>query len=114
VTVGAEGSAYVARELVRRTRAGLPVDVALGLTHTDELAVLLPGCTADTAAGLLRTTVSTIGNVQLPGGAEVELRLAAGVAGYPEHAGDADELYMAADVALSDAVETAQAVAIAI
>jgi GGDEF domain-containing protein len=114
VTVGAEGSAYVARELVRRTRTRLPSDAALGLTHTDELAVLLPGCTAATAAELLRDTAANIGSVELPGGAEVELRLAAGVAGYPEHAGGADELYMAADAALSEAVETAQSVAVAI
>ena len=45
---------------------------------------------------------------------EVEVRLAMGVAGYPEHASDADELYMAADVALADAVESHAPISVAI
>lgn len=112
--VGTDGSGYVARELVRRTRELLPADAALGLTRTDELAVLLPGCTADEAAVVLRSAVDAVGDVQLPGGAEVELRLAVGVAGYPEHASDADGLYMAADAALTDAVESNRALSVAI
>ncbi len=52
-TVGTEGSEYVGRELVRRTRERLPADAALGLTRTDELAVLLPGCTAEDASTVL-------------------------------------------------------------
>jgi CheY-like chemotaxis protein len=106
-TVGSEGSRYVVQELIRRARAYLPDDAALGLTRTQELAVLLPGATADEAAQRLRTAIDGIGpTFQLPGGAEVKLRFAAGLAGYPDHAGDADSLYMAADSALADAVAT--------
>jgi CheY-like chemotaxis protein len=106
-TVGDEGSDYVVKELIRRAVALLPDDAALGLTRTDELAILLPGLTADEAARLLRGATDTLGpTLQLPGGAEVPLRLATGVAAYPEHAGDADSLYMAADNALADAVST--------
>ena len=113
-TVGSDGSAYVAQELVRQARELLPPDAALGLTRTDELTILLPGCRADSAVDLMRVVASSIDQVQLPGGAEVAIRLAVGVAAYPEHAGAADELYMAADAALADAVDRGQPVAVAI
>jgi CheY-like chemotaxis protein len=106
-TVGSEGSDYVARELIRRARALLPDGAALGLTRSDELAIVLPGSTASEAAQLLQRAIDTLGaTFLLPGGAEVPLRYAVGVAGYPEHAGDPDSLYMAADNALADAVAT--------
>jgi diguanylate cyclase (GGDEF)-like protein len=112
--VGNDGRDYVARELVRRARELLPADAALGLARTDELTVLLPGCTSAEAVDQLRDATRTIDAVQLPGGAEVEIRLAVGVAAYPEHASDADGLYMAADAALADAVDRGQPVAVAI
>ena len=113
-TVGSDGSDYVARELVRQARELLPPDAALGLTRTDELTILLPGCTSAVAVDVLREATRTIDQVQLPGGAQVEIRLAVGVAAYPEHAGGADELYMAADAALADAVDRGQPVSVAI
>jgi PleD family two-component response regulator len=112
--VGSEGSDYVAKELVRRGRELLPGDATLGLTRSDELAVLLPGLTADEAARVLTFTIDSLDQVRLPGGAEVALRFAVGVAAYPEHASDADGLYMAADVALADAVDTDKPMAVAI
>lgn len=103
--VGRDGVAYVARELIRRAGTLLPEDAALGLTNSVELAILLPGTEADDAARLVRGAVDTIGtSIQLPGGAEVPLRFAVGIAAYPEHASDADSLYMASDSALADAV----------
>lgn len=113
-SVGREGGDYVARELVRRARELLPGDAALGLTRTDELAVLLPGLTSDEAAKVLTFAFDSLDEVQLPGGAEVPLRFAAGVASYPEHASDADGLYMAADAALADAVDRNETLAVAI
>jgi hypothetical protein len=35
----------------------------------------------------------------------VRIELAAGLASFPEHAGSVDELYMAADAALAEAVD---------
>jgi CheY-like chemotaxis protein len=103
--VGTDGVTYVARELIRRAGTLLPEDAALGLTNRVELAILLPGTEADDAARLLRGAVDAIGDsIQLPGGAEVPLRFAVGIAAYPEHANDADGLYMASDSALADAV----------
>lgn len=105
--VGSEGSDYVTRELIGRARALLPHEAALGLTRTDELAIVLPGLTAGEAAKLIRGAIESIGaTFRLPGGADVPLRYAAGVAAYPEHASDADSLYMAADNALAGAVAT--------
>lgn len=104
-TVGRDGSDYVVRELIRRARALLPDEAALGLTRTDELAIVLPGLAAAEAAARLREAMDSIGtSFPLPGGAVVPLRYAAGLAAYPEHATDADSLYMAADNALADAV----------
>lgn len=103
--VGAAGGAYVVRELVRRARELLPDDAALGLTQRAELAVLLPGGDATVAQRTLRQALDGIGELCLPGGAVVPLRFACGVAAYPQHAQDADGLYMAADAALADAVE---------
>ncbi len=114
-TVGTEGAAYVARELVRRARTMLPEDAALGLTRTDELAILLPGCTATDAARLLTGAVDSIGSsIELPGGARAPLGLAVGIAAYPEHASDADGLYMAADTALADAVDRGEPLVVSI
>lgn len=112
--VGRDGSGYVTKELVRRTRERLPPEAALGMTRPDELAILLPGRPSSEAATLLRSTIEAIVGVRLPGGAEVEIRLAAGVAGYPEHASDADGLYMAADAALEDAIDGDKSLSIAI
>ena len=112
--VGAHGTSYVVRELVRRAREHLPPDAALGLTHSNELTILLPGCTSEEAISLLQETTRTIDRVQLPGGTDVEIRLAVGVAAYPKHAAVADELYMAADAALADAVDNCTPFAVAI
>ncbi|MGH9275782.1 MAG: diguanylate cyclase domain-containing protein, partial [Acidimicrobiales bacterium] len=113
-SVGNEGGDYVARELVRRGRDLLPGDAALGFTRTDELAVLLPGLTAEEAAKVLTFAIDSLDEVRLPGGAEVPLRYAVGLAAYPEHASDADGLYMAADAALADAVDRNETLAVAI
>jgi len=113
--VGRDGSGYVAKELIRRVRSLLPPDTALGLTRSDELAILLPGATAADAAGLLTGALDSIGtSMELPGGAEVPVRFAVGVAAYPEHAADADGLYMAADTALTDAVDRGEPLVVSI
>jgi PleD family two-component response regulator len=113
-SVGADGLAYVAKELVRRARSVLPDEVVLGLARTNELAVLFPDTTAQEAAPLLTFALDSIEELSLPGGAIVPLRLAAGVASYPDHAGDADALYMATDAALTNAVDRHESVAVAL
>jgi DNA-binding response OmpR family regulator len=77
----------------------LPLDTVLGRGEDDEIAVILPGASAgETTAELTRSLAAC--------GADVR----AGVAAAPTHASTADELYMAADAALADAVETGQTV----
>lgn len=114
LNVGDAGTEYVVKELVKRARELLPGEAALGLTRTDELAILLPGTTALEAAKLITFAMDSIEGVRLPGGADVPLAFAAGVAAYPEHAGDADGVYMAADAALADAVDQGQQVVVAL
>jgi CheY-like chemotaxis protein len=114
MAVGRDGATYAVRELVRRLRGLVPDEATLGLTHHDELAVLLPGMSSQDATKLLTFAIDSIREVVLPGGARVPLSLSAGVAAYPQHASDADGVYMAADVALADAVERSAPVAVAL
>ncbi len=112
--VGEEGAQYVVAELARRARELLPADGTVGLTRGDELAVVLPGLSAVAAAKALTFVTDSLDSQHLPGGAEVRLRFAAGVAAFPEHAADADGLYMAADAALSQSVDEDTTLTIAI
>jgi CheY-like chemotaxis protein len=113
--VGDDGASYVVQQLLRAAREVLPRDVVLGRTRSDELALLLPGVTAAEAE---RTVVNGLAAmpevITLPGGAEVPIRFACGLAAYPDHAGDADELYMAADSALAEACEKGRQLVVAI
>lgn len=112
--VGDEGAEYVSREIVRRMRDLLPEDASFGLTRSGELALLLPGSEARQAVGVLNKAVEAIREIELPGGYTAAVTFAVGVAGHPEHAADSDGLYMAADSALADAVETRRSVVVAL
>ena len=95
---GSDGVTYVVRELITVARRHLPEAAVLGRTDANELAVLVSGPPADEIEPhLARALAATPGSLQLPGGAEVKIDLAAGLASFPEHAGSVDELYMAAD-----------------
>lgn len=105
--VGLEAGNFVAKSVVEKIRSSLPPQVALGITRTDEVAILLPNTKAGEAEQQLEGVIAALGtSFSLPGGARVPLRFSVGVASYPEHAGDADSLYMAADTALAEAVST--------
>ncbi len=106
VTVGADGLAWLVRQLVDDVRRLLPPGGAIGRTDTDELVVLLPGLPARPAAAAVEQALGGLrGSRSLPGGAEVHADPVAGIAGWPEHAVDAEGLFMAADAALADAVD---------
>jgi DNA-binding response OmpR family regulator len=105
--VGASGRDHVLRRIIRAGGDALPPDAVLGLMETDEVAVVLPDRDVDGAEQVLRPVLETQGGVStFPGGASVPVDLACGVASYPTHAADVDELFMAADAALTDAVES--------
>jgi GGDEF domain-containing protein len=103
---GAEGVSYVMRELIAVIRAHLPEGAVLGRTETSELAVVASGPSAAGLGPVLAAALAAIpGTISLPGGGTVTIELAAGLASFPEHAGSVDELYMAADAALAEAVD---------
>lgn len=112
--VGGDGLDFVVERLVEAARAALPTGGALGLTGDDDLAVVLPATGAATARLLLTDVVGPLTSMTLPGGAEVPLGLAVGVATHPTHGADADAVFMAADAALADAVGQGVLVAVAL
>jgi DNA-binding response OmpR family regulator len=105
-SIGDDGLAWLVRELVAAARAVLPADAVVGRMSEDEVVVLLPNTAARDGAALLEELLAHLRGVRrLPGGAEVVVEPAAGVAAYPEHASDPDGLFMATDAALADAID---------
>ena len=86
------GSAVV--DVGRVLRDELPDDTVFGQGEGDEIAVIVPGTDARATTRLLAAALPRCG-------ADVR----AGVAEAPAHASTVDELYMAADAALAEAVE---------
>ncbi|MGV3758519.1 MAG: diguanylate cyclase domain-containing protein, partial [Actinomycetota bacterium] len=95
-------------------RTALPTGGALGLTGGDDLAVVLPSTGAAKARILLTDVAQPLTSVTLPGGAEVPIRLAVGLATHPTHGADADAVFMAADAALTEAVDQGTLLAVAL
>ncbi len=112
--VGAEGLDFVVERLVETARTALPTGGALGLTGGDDLAVVLPSTGAAKARILLTDVAQPLTSVTLPGGAEVPIRLAVGLATHPTHGADADAVFMAADAALTEAVDQGTLLAVAL
>jgi len=97
---------YVLRSVAAAMVAALPVPVVIGRNDGDEFGIVFPAHDADAASAALTTALAAAeAPVVLPGGQEVAVMLRAGIASFPEHANDADTLYMSADVALARAVE---------
>lgn len=113
--VGGEGYDHLLRTLVQRARPLLPTSAVLGSTRRDEVAVVLPGVASRGAYTTLRDLVAALGGeFRFAGGAVVPVDLAVGLASYPTNAGDPDGLFMAADAALSDAVDDGTTVHLAL
>lgn len=112
-SVGEAGEEYVRRELERRLPVLLPA-ATVGAMPSGELAILLPDTSAESAADTLTDVLQRLGTIRLPGGAQVDLHLAVGLAACPAHGVDADEVYMAADAALTDAVDRQRPLSIAL
>jgi DNA-binding response OmpR family regulator len=112
---GADGLSYVLRELIAVARDHLPEGTVLGRTETNELAVVVSGPSAAELEPVLAAALAaTPATISLPGGGAVKIELAGGLASFPEHAGSVDELYMAADAALADAVDKHSPLCVAI
>ena len=103
---GQDGVTYVSRRVIDLLRTHLPVDTVVGRTDTDELALVLSGPRDRHLEPRLAAALATVpSRIDLPGGATVGVELAAGVAAFPAHANSVDELYMAADAALAEALD---------
>lgn len=92
---GVAPPAYQLDGAASRLREVLGEDAVLGSSGPDELALFLDGDQATVASRLRRAIAE----------AARPLTACAGFASYPDHAGDADGLYMAADAALAEAAE---------
>lgn len=91
-------------EVIDFMRLTLTDQAVLGRTDSKELAVLVP----DVAADDLRHPLDrALGDLR-------PIIVAAGVAGYPDHAQNADGLFMAADSALAEAEDAGERVRVAI
>lgn len=98
--------AWVVRRLVEELRPALPDGSVVGRTDGDELAVLVPGMPARTSADAIERAIGAVRREhELPGGGSTQPDPVAGVASWPEHALDAEGLFMAADAALAEAVD---------
>ncbi|MGR6967025.1 GGDEF domain-containing protein [Geodermatophilus sp. URMC 61] len=100
--VGDDALVHLSGLVRRQVRAG---DAVVGRLGGDELALLLPGCTAATAARRAGELVETVRASPLPraDGGALPLSISVGVAHAPLHAASVRELYAAADAALYQA-----------
>jgi CheY-like chemotaxis protein len=81
-------------DVIAALRAALPDGATFDAGDDDEIAVIVPGFDASTTTGTLAEVLAGVASTAR-----------AGVAGSPDHATTCDELYMAADAALAEAVE---------
>jgi diguanylate cyclase len=72
----------------------------------DEFAVLLPGLDADDALGVVERIHSVIDQPFAIRGLTIHIEASIGIASYPVHASDADELVQRADVAMYQAKQS--------
>ena len=105
--VGPSGRSHLVTSLVRDARSSLPPGTVIGLTTADELALIFPAIDIASAFEALRPVLDGLaGTFEFPGGAAVPVEVACGLAAYPDNANNTDELFMAADAALTEAVDT--------
>jgi diguanylate cyclase (GGDEF)-like protein len=112
---GNDAGDFALREVARRLLDALPASTVVGRNAGDEFGMILPGTGPAEAgqvaeAALLRAAEP----VAVPGVGEVQVVLRGGVACYPDHADNHDELYMAADSALVGACDSDQLVSVAL
>jgi DNA-binding response OmpR family regulator len=112
--VGAAASPVVVDEAARRLEATLPGAEVIGATGADQLAVLFAGAGADDAVAALAGALpdGRLG-LELAADRSVTVDIRVGVAATPDHAATAEELYMAADIALGDALDGPEPIATA-
>lgn len=107
--VGAGGLDHLVASVVSAARGHLPGGAVIGLTDTDEVAVIFPALDIDRAHAALDAALRSVrGTFEFPGGATVPVEVAAGLAAYPANAVDTGGLFMAADATLAEAVDAGE------
>ena len=86
-----------------RIGSALPAGAVLARFGGDEFAVILPDIAPANAAALAGELLTLFRRPFAHDGASIDLRASVGVAGFPEHATDAEELVKSADIALYSA-----------
>ena len=112
--VGRDGRDHLVTSLVRSARQTLPDGTVIGLTSSDEIALIFPALEVDDAQASVEALLTEVnGTFDFAGGASVPVELVCGLAAYPGSASDPDGLFMAADAALADAVDGGEALHVA-
>jgi diguanylate cyclase (GGDEF)-like protein len=97
------GDTYL-RSMAETLRGTLLVGEIAGRVGGDEIAILLPGVSAAEAAPRAEAVIARIRRLApVWGGTALTLTASAGVAFFPEHAGGAADLFLAADLAMHQA-----------
>lgn len=97
------GDTYL-RSMAETLRGTLLVGEIAGRVGGDEIAILLPGVSAAEAAPRAEAVIGRIRRLApVWGGTTLTLTASAGVAFFPEHAGGAADLFLAADLAMHQA-----------
>ena len=97
------GDTYL-RSMAETLRGMLLVGEIAGRVGGDEIAILLPGVSAAEAAPRAEAVIGRIRRLApVWGGTALTLTASAGVAFFPEHAGGAADLFLAADLAMHQA-----------
>ena len=103
-TCGHEGGDALLREVARRLRDTLRQGDALARLGGDEFVILLPGCTAGTAAHAIADKVRTAMREPFRiGEHELQLSASIGIAAYPDDGASHDTLLRQADKAMYNA-----------
>ncbi|MBV8084701.1 MAG: sensor domain-containing diguanylate cyclase [Chloroflexi bacterium] len=100
-TYGHDAGDAVLRKVAQRLHSSLRVSDTVARWGGDEFAVLLPGCsTAHTACAVASKILEGIREPLEIDGHEVRLEASIGVALFPSHAGELDDLVRCADTAM--------------
>lgn len=100
---GHDAGDIVLRTFGDRIGSALPPGAVLARYGGDEFAVVLPDLSPESAATLAGELLAIFRSPFALDGASIDLRASMGVAGFPEHATDAEELVKSADIALYSA-----------
>lgn len=100
---GHDAGDLVLRTFGDRIGSALPPGAVLARFGGDEFAVVLPDMSPENAATLATHLLAVFREPLALDGASLDLRASMGVAGFPEHATDAEELVKSADIALYSA-----------